>query len=169
MQLFADEGRTSKPGDGRLFGSSSSEADAARRRRQILVVEDSGADVFLIRESLEWAHVDADLHVVSDGEQAIQIFQQVDADETALCPDLVILDLNLPKKSGREVLEAIRRTHRCGQTPVLVVTSSNAERDRDEVAKLHANGYFRKPSQYSEFMKVGELVKKLLIEPAALQ
>lgn len=158
-------GAGSESDDGPLFGSSPDfDANAAPRRRHILIVEDNSADVFLIRESLQSAHVDADLYVVNDGEQAIRIFERVDKDSSALCPDLVLLDLNLPKRPGREVLQAIRGTQRCANTPVLVVTSSNAERDREEMAKLQVNAYFRKPSEYREFMKVGELVKKILSE-----
>jgi DNA-binding response OmpR family regulator len=77
-------------------------------------------------------------------------------------PDLVILDINLPRKSGREVLRALRQSPNCGRTPVLVVTSSDSQRDRDEMANLGASLYFRKPSDYNEFMKLGDVVKTLL-------
>jgi DNA-binding response OmpR family regulator len=82
--------------------------------------------------------------------------------ESLPCPALIILDLNLPKKSVHEVLHRIRQTRRCANAAVLVVTSSDSERDRDEMAKLGIKDYFRKPSEYENFMKLGELVKSLL-------
>jgi DNA-binding response OmpR family regulator len=125
-------------------------------------VEDNRADVFLIRESIEIAQVNAALHVVQDGDKAIKFFEQSDRDPSAPCPDLVILDINLPKKPGREVLHQMRQSRRCAGALVLVVTSSDSERDRDEMGKLGAKEYFRKPSEYADFMKLGQVVKGLL-------
>lgn len=129
---------------------------------QILVVEDSKTDVFLIRKAIASAQVDADLHVVSDGDAATRFFDSADADANAPCPALVLLDLNLPKKSGDDVLRHLRNSRRCSEAAVLIVSSSDAARDREGVAGLGVSGYFRKPSDYYEFMKLGELVKKLL-------
>jgi len=78
------------------------------------------------------------------------------------CPALVILDINLPKKHGGQVLQHMRSTRRCADALVLVVTSSDSARDRESMAKLGANGYFRKPSDYEQFMKLGGLVRNLL-------
>jgi chemotaxis family two-component system response regulator Rcp1 len=125
-------------------------------------VEDSKADVFLIRESLSAARVDADIRVLSDGEKAIRHFAQLDDDPSAACPDIVILDINLPIRKGREVLLQIRQSHRCAKTPVLVVTSSDSARDREEMGTLEVKEYFRKPSGYDEFMKLGGIVRRLL-------
>lgn len=118
--------------------------------------------MFLIREALDYAQIKADIEILPDGEKAIQMFHDFDAHDAAPCPDLIMLDLNLPKRAGREVLYAIRHSKRCKDVPVLVVTSSNLERDRAEMAELKVNGYFRKPSEYGEFMKLGEIVKGLL-------
>jgi DNA-binding NarL/FixJ family response regulator len=74
----------------------------------------------------------------------------------------VILDINLPKKPGREVLQQMRQSPRCADAAVLVVTSSDSEKDRDEMGKFVVKGYFRKPSDYDRFMKLGGLVKELL-------
>ena len=129
---------------------------------QILVVEDSKTDVFLIRQAIASAQVNADLHVVSDGDAATRFFDSADADANAPCPTLVLLDLNLPKKTGDDVLRHLRSSRRCGHAAVLIVSSSDAARDREGVARLGANAYFRKPSDYSEFMKLGDVVKRLL-------
>jgi two-component system, chemotaxis family, response regulator Rcp1 len=126
------------------------------------VVEDSKTDVFLIRKAIASAQVNADLHFVSDGEAATQFFDSADADANAPCPALVLLDLNLPKKNGDDVLSHLRRSRRCGHAAVLIVSSSDAPRDREGVAAVGVSAYFRKPSDYYEFMKLGDLVKKLL-------
>ena len=143
---------------------SPSEPEGIRKRRQILVVEDNRADLYLIRQSVEMARVDADLHVVQDGEKAIRFLEQADRDGSAQPPDLVILDINLPKRSGREVARRIRESATCGKAMVVVVTSSDSERDREEMGKFGINAYFRKPSEYDGFMKLGELVKGLFSE-----
>jgi len=132
-------------------------------RHQILVVEDNKADVFLLREAIETAHVPADLHVVTDGERAFGFIDQADTDENAPCPHLVILDLNLPKRTGSEVLEYLRQSRKCRHARVLIVTSSDSEQDKAGTARLGADAYFRKPSGYDAFMKIGELVRNMLI------
>jgi DNA-binding response OmpR family regulator len=136
---------------------------------QILVVEDSKTDLFLIREAIASAQIDADLHFVSDGQAATQFLDSADADAKAPCPCLVLLDLNLPKKNGDDVLRHLRSSSRCGNAAVLIVSSSDAVRDRERVTELGVDGYFRKPSDYSEFMKLGDLVKRLLHDIVALQ
>jgi two-component system, chemotaxis family, response regulator Rcp1 len=130
--------------------------------RPILIVEDNPADVFLIRRAIEAANVYADLRVVHDGEQAIRFFDEVDGDAGIPCPALVILDINLPRKPGGEVLQHMRQTRRCRSAIVLVVSTSDSARDREEMKKLGANGYFRKPSEYADFMKLGSVIQALL-------
>jgi two-component system, chemotaxis family, response regulator Rcp1 len=128
----------------------------------ILVAEDSKTDVFLIREALAAAQVEANVHVVTDGDAATKFFDATDADEDLPCPVLVLLDINLPKKSGDEVLQHLRHSRRCRGAQVLVVSSSDAARDRTVLAGLSIAGYFKKPSDYAEFMKLGSWVKSLL-------
>ncbi len=127
-----------------------------------MIVEDNRSDVFLIRTALQKAKLNVDLHVFPDGEKAVRFFEQVDADETLACPALVILDINLPKKHGGEVLQHMRKSRRCAGSQVLVVTSSDSAVDRNRMSRLGIDGYFRKPSDFEEFMKLGELVKDLL-------
>ena len=125
-------------------------------------MEDNKADVFLVREALQAHGVAAALRVVEDGEQAIQFIQGLEADDSAPCPSLFLLDLNLPKKSGRDVLVHLRSSRKCGQVPVLVLTSSDSVDDREEMKKLGAQRYFRKPSGYEAFIKIGEIIQELL-------
>lgn len=128
------------------------------------MVEDNKADVFLIRESIENARLDADLKIVGDGEQAIQFFEQADQDPAAPCPDLVILDINLPKRQGRDVLQQMRKSRRCADAAVMVVTSSDSDKDREDMRKLGVKIYFRKPSEYEKFLKLGDLARQVLEE-----
>jgi chemotaxis family two-component system response regulator Rcp1 len=128
-----------------------------------LVVEDSKADLFLIREAITAAQIDVAISVARDGHQAVAFIDTVDAGQGSLCPDLVLLDLNLPKKDGIEVLRHIRNSLKCKATLVLVVTSSDSVNDREAVTSLGFNGYFRKPSAYAEFMKLAPMIRELLI------
>jgi DNA-binding response OmpR family regulator len=124
-------------------------------------VEDNAADVLLIRDAIEAANVEADLHIIHDGEKAIRFLAEVDSNEAATCPALVILDINLPKKHGGEVLARLRKS-RSGNASVIVVSTSDSARDREQMAALGANRYFRKPSEYDSFLKLGDIVKELL-------
>jgi DNA-binding response OmpR family regulator len=118
--------------------------------------------VFLIRTAIKSANIQAELQVVKDGEQAMKVFDDADSDHRAPCPALVILDLNLPRKQGAEVLEHIRKSRRCGSALVIAVSTSGSARDRENMTKLGASSYFHKPSEYTEFMKLGDTIKQLL-------
>ena len=140
----------------------SEKRNCADGRQYVLIVEDNKADLLLIRESLKHMHVDAELIVAGDGAKAITVLEEADRNPKAPCPDVVLLDINLPKRSGREVLYVLRRSERCAGARVIVVTSSGLQRDRDDMAGLGANEYFCKPCDYAEFMSLGEAVKRLL-------
>lgn len=116
----------------------------------------------MIREALEQCGLDAVLDVLRDGHAATKYFDAADADESAPCPDLILLDLNLPKTSGDAVLKHLRAGRRCRNTKVLIVSSSDAPSDRATAERYAAAAYFKKPSIYAEFMKLGPLVKDLL-------
>jgi two-component system, chemotaxis family, response regulator Rcp1 len=120
--------------------------------------------VLLIRRAIKGAKLDADLHVVKDGEQAVRFFDETDRDDAAPCPALVVLDINLPKKQGGEVLQHMRRSRRCGATRVIAISTSDILRDRENMIKLGANRFFKKPSEYADFMKLGDMIKDLLGE-----
>jgi two-component system, chemotaxis family, response regulator Rcp1 len=129
---------------------------------QIVLIEDAEADVFLVREALALGGLNFSLRVLDDGEKAVEFIEKVEESETEPCPQLVLLDLNLPKKSGTQVLERMRQSQRCGHVPVIVLTSSDSPKDKEQTARLGANQYFRKPSRLAEFLKLGEIVKELL-------
>jgi CheY-like chemotaxis protein len=149
-----------------FIATTTPQVDGMRELLNIILVEDSPADVFLIRQALEKDGLKFDLRVLEDGEKGVNFIEQLDADETIQCPDLVLLDLNLPKKTGDQVLERMRSSGRCRQVPVVIVTSSDSPKDRARAAFLGATGYFQKPSKLDEFMKLGALVKSL-IDPSS--
>jgi chemotaxis family two-component system response regulator Rcp1 len=120
--------------------------------------------VFLIREAIAARHLNIDMTVFEDGEEAINLIADLDSNEAAPCPQLVLLDLNLPKTDGFSVLEALRRSRRCAGIPVIVMTSSAAQTDKNRSAALGANDYFQKPSGYDEFLKIGDIVARQLDE-----
>lgn len=129
------------------------------------MVEDNSADLLLIRRAIRAAHPGAEIQIATDGQQAIRVFEALDRDESAPCPGLMILDINLPKKPGADVLRYLRNSRRCCKTRVLVVSTSDAEKDRETMESLGADGYFRKPSALAEFMKLGDLIRTMLERP----
>ena len=128
----------------------------------ILLIEDAEPDVFLVREALRQAGISCNLNVLDDGEKAIEFIDRLDRNDGAICPSLVLLDLNLPKRTGDQILQHIRKSERCRAVPVVIVTSSDSPKDKHATNELGATGYFRKPSRLDEFMKLGTLVRGLL-------
>jgi len=138
-------------------------------RCTIAVIEDNRTDVFLLQEAIAAYQLDVDVKVMEDGEQAISFISGIDADERAVSPKLFLRDLNLPRASGLKVLERLRGSKRCAETPVVIMTSSDAQRDRADTAALGATDYFRKPSGYEAFLRIGEIIRKFLKEPQSKQ
>jgi chemotaxis family two-component system response regulator Rcp1 len=124
----------------------------ADREVQILLVEDNPADVRLTVEALRAAKVSNELHVVDDGEAAIDYLRQRGSYAGAARPDIVLLDLNLPRLDGRDVLADIKTDSDLASIPILVLTSSAAEEDIARSYELHANCYISKPVDFTEFM-----------------
>jgi DNA-binding response OmpR family regulator len=129
---------------------------------QILLAEDNPADVALVRRALAQHEIDCELSVAQDGEQAELLISGVEARGRGARFDLCLIDLNLPKKPGQDVLRKLRSTNGWASTPIIVITSSDSIQDRDEARKLGANRYFRKPSRLGEFMELGALIRELL-------
>ena len=141
--------------------------DPIGRTLYVLIAEDNPADARLIREALQHHGITAELVIQQDGEAMLEYVERIDAGE-APCPDIILLDLNLPRKSGHTVLARLRESPSCGKIPVIVVTSSNAAIDRDLAAKFGASSYFRKPIDYDEFLLLGALVKHILTHGASM-
>ena len=127
---------------------------------RILLVEDNPADVFLIKEAMRSHGIPFDLQWFADGEDAVAHIEHMDP--AGKVPDAILLDLNLPKLDGKEVLARIRKNMRLAQVPVAILTSSDSPHDRREAARLGASIYIRKPPTLDEFLDVGSTIKDLL-------
>lgn len=127
----------------------------------ILLVEDNPADVFLLREALASHDVLPRLYVAHDGEEGIHSIDAID-EARMPCPDLIVVDINLPRKNGFEVLARVRSSRRCRDKPVVILSSSTAAPDRDKANRLGASSYIRKPSSLKEFLAIGGRLKSLL-------
>jgi chemotaxis family two-component system response regulator Rcp1 len=119
---------------------------------QILLVEDNPGDVRLTVEALRGARVANELHVVGDGEAAIDFLRQRGQYRDAPRPDIVLLDLNLPRLEGRDVLTDIKSDPDLAKIPIIVLTSSSADEDIQQSYALHANCFVSKPVDFTEFI-----------------
>lgn len=128
----------------------------------IMVIEDNPGDVYLLRESLKSHGLTGQLQVLPDGESALHFIDRLDADASLPLPAVVILDLNLPKTHGHQVLEHLRRSPRCAALPVIVLSSSDAPADRQKASECGASRYIRKPTDLDEFLQVGSMIRAVL-------
>lgn len=131
---------------------------------EILLVEDSPGDARLTIEALRENKVRNNLHVVEDGEQALAFLRRVDKYADSPRPDVILLDLNLPKKSGREVLEEIKADETLRQIPVVVLTVSQAEEDVLKAYDLKANCYITKPVDLEQFLKIVRSIENFWLQ-----
>jgi two-component system, chemotaxis family, response regulator Rcp1 len=120
----------------------------------VLVAEDDPDDCLLVREAWQENHLPSEIRFVSDGEEAIAFLRRQGKHAKAPRPDLILLDLNLPKKDGREVLAEIKADEDLKRIPVVILTTSKEEEDIIKTYNLHANCYISKPIDLSQFMKV---------------
>jgi CheY-like chemotaxis protein len=131
----------------------------------ILIAEDNPGDVFLVRRALASHGLKGRSTVVTDGEAAIQYLDNADSNADIPAPDLVLLDLNLPRHEGGQVLARLRKSSKCGQARVIIMTSSESPHDREMVRELGADLYFNKPSDLENFMQLGAIARQLLDLP----
>ena len=124
------------------------------RAVEILMVEDNPGDVRLAHEALKEAKLFNELHVVEDGVEALAFLRRQGKYANAVRPELILLDLNLPRKDGREVLAEIKEDPSLRRIPVVILTVSKAEEDIIKTYDLHANCYITKPVDLDGFMKV---------------
>lgn len=121
---------------------------------EILLVEDNPGDVRLVQEAMRAAKMRNRMHVVEDGVEAIEFLQRQGRFGDAPRPDLILLDLNLPRKDGREVLAEVKADPNLKRIPVVVLTTSAAEEDVLRAYNLHANCFVTKPVEFDQFMQV---------------
>lgn len=135
---------------------------------EVLLADDNPSDVYLLREALREHAVDCDLRVASDGKDAIEIISGASGDVKARNLSLIILDLNLPRHDGIEILQRLRDSPNLSHVPVVVLTSSDSPRDRLMADQLGAARYLRKPSNLTDFLELGAIFKELLGQNAGM-
>ncbi len=128
----------------------------------IVLAEDNLPDVFLIQEALEQEGLACRLDTIDDGDEFLSLIDHLEANPHERCPDLFVVDLNLPKRSGGEILSRLRRSGHCAGVPVIVISSSDAPRDLELAKAMGVTLYFRKPSELKEFLKIGEHIRVVL-------
>ncbi len=134
----------------------------------VLLVEDDPGDVLLIKEAFEHNKVRNALHVASDGEEALAFLRREGEHAEVPRPDLILLDLNLPRKDGREVLEEVKADRDLRTIPVVVLTTSEAEEDILRSYDLHANAYVTKPVDFDRFIEVVRMIDNFFVSVVKL-
>ncbi|HXS54684.1 MAG TPA: response regulator [Hanamia sp.] len=134
-----------------------------RKEIKILLVEDNDGDIFLTLEALKEARIHNEIDVVKDGEKALQYLNKENEFANAETPDLILLDINLPKVDGKEVLARIKSDDVLKVIPVVMLTTSDSERDIMDSYQNHANCYITKPVDFQKFIDVVQTVKNFWI------
>ncbi len=135
---------------------------------EILLVEDNKEDIGLIEEFFEDAKIRINLNVAEDGEEAVRFLWGEDKFLGSSCPDIILLNWNLPKKTGHEILKEIKENSNLKNIPVIILTTSSAEKDILRAYDLHANAYIVKPIDFDEFMKVIGSIEDFWLEAITL-
>ena len=131
---------------------------------QILMVDDNMADVRLTEEAMSFTKIRNKMFVVNDGEQAMAFLHHQPPYENVPRPDLILLDLNMPRKNGLEVLEEIRQDEHLSLIPVVILTTSQQEADIIQSYRLHANAYVNKPVDLDQFIQVIRSIEGFWLE-----
>lgn len=129
------------------------------QQARILLVEDNEGDIILTLKALEKANIHTAVDVVKDGEKALQFLRKEGAYQEAETPSLILLDINLPKINGKEVLSIIKNTSHLRSIPVIMLTTSDAETDIQQSYYNHSNCYITKPGDFNTFMEVMQRAK----------
>lgn len=135
---------------------------------EILLVEDNPGDVRLIREGLKENKIRNNMHVVGDGVEAMAYLHRAGVHQAAVRPDLILLDLNLPRKSGREVLAEVKSDRELKQIPVVILTTSQAEQDIVKSYEHYANCYITKPVDLDQFIAVVKAIDNFWVDIVTL-
>jgi two-component system response regulator len=141
---------------------------AVLKNIEILLVEDSQSDVIITREAFKEAKLLNTLHVVNDGVQALEFLRQQGIYASAPRPDLILLDLNLPRKNGREILAEVKEDPKFRTIPIVILTTSSADEDIVKAYALHANCYVVKPIGFDNFLKAVQSIQSFWFSVVAL-
>lgn len=134
----------------------------------ILLVEDDPGDVFLIREALKNSALRFEMHIADNGEKALDYLYRRTSFSTTERPDLIVLDLNLPRINGIEVLRDIKSVPELSAIPVIVLTTSKSEADASLCRELGASEFLSKPPSFEEFLEIGKLIERFWAERSHL-
>ncbi len=145
--------------------ASDLDSRSAQNIRNILLVEDNPADAKLTAKALSYGGLKGRLYVVQDGVEALEFLHSEGGEPK---PDMILLDLNLPRKNGREVLAEVKQDQRLAHIPVIVLSTSEAEQDVQQCYALHANCYVKKPMSFGEFKKVAQTLAEFWLNTASL-
>lgn len=135
-------------------------APAMKRKVRILLAEDNPGDVYLVKRALDFYRIDYELKLATNGEEAISLVHRADGGDLSI--DLMLVDLNLPRYDGGQVVAAVRSSQLLARTPIIILTSSDSPHDRSRLFELGASVYFRKPADLMAFMEVGRLVQEVV-------
>jgi CheY-like chemotaxis protein len=135
---------------------------------EVLLVEDDPGDILLIQEAFDFNKVHNNLSIVNDGEQALAYLRREGRYAGATRPDLVLLDLNLPRKDGREVLQEVKSDEDLRPIPIVVLTTSEAEEDVLRSYQLHANAYVTKPVDFDRFIAIVRQIDEFFVSVVRL-
>lgn len=127
---------------------------------EILLVEDNEGDVYLTKRTFKDAKIFNNLHVAMDGEQALAMLKKEPPYADQVSPDLILLDINLPKLSGREVLEEIKNSEELKRIPVIILSGSDSTKDIQDMYGLYANSYITKPVDLAQFNEVAKSIEE---------
>ncbi len=133
--------------------------DSLNKPIEVLLIEDSSDDIFLMKEVLQDAKMHINLHVAENGEKGLDFVYKKNEFKNAPSPDLILLDLNLPKIDGREVLEKLKSDKKYKTIPVVVLTTSQSDEDINKAYLNNANSYITKPVDLNQFMKVVKTIE----------
>lgn len=133
---------------------------------EILLVDDNAADVGLFKESFKLTKAPVKLNVAPDGEEAMRFLRRLGQHENASLPNLVLLDLNLPKKDGRQILREMKSDDQLKRIPVIMISSSRSPKDISDAYDLHANSYIVKPCEVEDFLNIGKAIEHYWVSTA---
>ena len=132
-------------------------------RFRVVLVDDNAEDIYLLRQGLSEAEIDCEATVISDGAEALAFARREGKYADSPIPDLAVIDLNLPKHGGIEILTAVRQNKDLQNLPVVIITSSASPREKLQAAGLNAAAFITKPFDLDEFLEIGEVLKTVLV------
>lgn len=139
-----------------------------KRQANILLIEDNSGDIWLTREAFKQSDKDTNLEVVSDGVEAYKYLKNETPFESKPEPDLILLDLNLPKWDGRDVLKKVKADDSLKHIPIIILTTSNAHKDVINCYKLYANCFITKPVDYESFFSIIKQIETFWLDTVIL-